>query len=247
MMTNLKERKTEFRVLTNRRIGKGMKEVFGRPTGAKFSRRRFTEDEAKEIVARLKKRGQKALAQRVAPRDYKVLVQRRNKKGMREVRARPDRRGSLRRRFTYEEARQIVYSLNRRGRLARTQKVVNPRQVEDDLIKKWLRGDLDFDRELMVRLAKTARDTKAVMHVNYGKRTYAEQAALYRKYGPGRAARPGTSRHETGLAADVVFHAARWRNIGASDSARAAMKRYGLCLPVAGEPWHVEKGNIFRA
>lgn len=246
MAKELKERKREFRVLVNRKVGKGWREVVRRPKGSLLPRRRFTEEEAKETVSILKKRGRKSIAQRVAPRDYKVLVQRRDGKGMREVVSRPDNRG-FRRRFTYEEARQIVVDLRTQGRNARGQKVLSPKQKDDLLIKKWLRGDLDFDRDTMVRLAKTARDTRAVMHVNYGKRTYAEQAALYRKYGPGRAARPGTSRHETGMAADVVFHKARWRNIGASSKARAAMRKNGLCLPVRGEQWHVERGNTWRA
>lgn len=240
-MTALKEHKREFRVVVPRRFRKGWREIRTRPPGSRLPRKRFTESEAKAIVDRLKKRGKKAVAQRVAPRNHKVLVQKRIGRGMREVVWRG------RRRFTHEQARQLVYDLKQKGRHARLQKVLTAKQRDDILIKKWLRGDLDFDRDLMVRLAKVARDTGAVLHVNYGKRTYAEQAALYAKYGPGRAAKPGTSRHETGKAADVVFNARRWKNIGASPKARRMMKKHGLCLPVPRETWHVERGTTFRA
>ena len=174
-------------------------------------------------------------------RNYRVLVQRRDKKGMREV------IWKARRRFTIYEARKIVAMLKKRKRVVRMQKVLTGKQKNDLLIRKWLRGDLDFDRDTMVRLAKAARDGKAVLHVNYGKRTRAEQQALWDKYGPPRAARPGTSRHETGLAADVVFSKARWRNVGDSRAMRAALKKHGLSLPVSNEKWHVEKGTTWRA
>jgi len=176
-----------------------------------------------------------------ASRNYKVLVQKRNKRGMREVVWRG------RRRFTRSQARRLVTKLRKRGRRVRSQRVLTSTQKNDLLIRKWLRGDLDFSRDTMVRLAKTARDGKAVLHVNYGKRSRAEQTVLWNKYGPPRAARPGTSRHETGLAADVVFERARWRNIGDSPAMRAAMKKNGLCLPVPNEKWHIEKGTTFRA
>jgi len=173
-------------------------------------------------------------------RDHRVLVQRRDGKGMREV------VNGGRRRFTKARAQAIAATLKKRGRNARIQKVLTPKQKNDLLIKKWLRGDLDFDRKLMVRLARAARDSRTVLHVNYGKRTYAEQTYLWNKYGPPRAARPGTSRHETGLAADVVTRLTR-RNVGSVASVRAAMKKHGVCLPVPGEPWHVELGTTWRA
>lgn len=46
-------------------------------------------------------------------------------------------------------------------------------------------------------------------YVTYGFRTYAEQLALYRKYQAGgpKAAPPGQSAHEFGLAVDVVLDA----------------------------------------
>lgn len=173
-------------------------------------------------------------------RNYKVLVQRLDGKGMRPVLWRG------RRRFTLAEAKKVVGILEKKGRNARLQKVLTEKQKNDLLIRKWLRGDLDFDRRLMVSLAKVARDSKNVIQVNYGKRTYAEQLYLWNKYGPPRAARPGTSRHETGLAADCVTFVTK-ANVGNVKRIRAAMKKHGLCLPVPGEPWHVERGNTWRA
>ena len=124
--------------------------------------------------------------------------------------------------------------------------MLTAKQANDLLIRRWLSGDLDFDRKIMVKLAKVARDSKTKIHVNYGKRTYAEQLYLWNKYGSPRAARPGTSRHETGLAADCVTKLTR-RNIGNVASIRAAMKKHGLCLPVPNEPWHVELGTTWRS
>ena len=72
-----------------------------------------------------------------------------------------------------------------------------------------------------------------------GLRTRAEQAVLYQRYlnGTGNlAARPGTSRHETGDAADLVPSTAR-------DTHGALARRFGLHFPVPGEPWHVELIN----
>jgi hypothetical protein len=113
----------------------------------------------------------------------------------------------------------------------------------------WLKGDTDCDPELLRRLALVARDAKRPLFVNYGKRTYAEQKELYDKYGSPRAAKPGTSPHESGRAADVVLGANHAIDIGDLPECRTAMKKRGLCLPVPGEPWHVEidRGQGWRA
>ncbi len=69
-----------------------------------------------------------------------------------------------------------------------------------------------------------------------GYRTYAEQASLYRRYGPGRAARPGYSNHQMGLSADIAgvggynTRAYRWL--------RANAGRFGFVNDVRGEYWH---------
>ena len=173
-------------------------------------------------------------------RNYQVLVRRRNLKGWRTI-------SFLgRTRFTRARAEGIAKLLKKRGRAAKLHKVIDAKTANDHLIKDWLSGDLDFDRLLMVKLARAAHDSNTPFYVNYGKRTYQEQLALWNRYGPPRAARPGTSRHETGLAADVVTKKGG-KNIGQVDAVRKALKKHGLCLPVPNEPWHVEKGNTWRS
>lgn len=71
-----------------------------------------------------------------------------------------------------------------------------------------------------------------------GYRSFAEQAALYAKYGPGRAAPPGSSNHEYGLAID------HGPNSTASDRARAG--EFGLVYRMSHEPWHVEVAGLNR-
>lgn len=69
-----------------------------------------------------------------------------------------------------------------------------------------------------------------------GYRTYSEQAALYRRYGSGRAARPGYSNHQMGLSADISgvngynTRAYRWLQANAG--------KYGFVNDVRGEYWH---------
>jgi len=174
-------------------------------------------------------------------RNYKVLVRKRRLKGWRVVSYRGRKRVSKKR------AKALVAKYKKRGRRVKIQKIRTRKTINNDLINKWLRGDLDFDRDMMIRLAKAARDMNHVLYVNYGKRSYSEQKALWDKYGPPRAARPGTSRHETGLAADVISNRYRYLNLGSIRGAREALKKHGLCLPVPNEPWHTEKGSTFRA
>lgn len=73
--------------------------------------------------------------------------------------------------------------------------------------------------------------------VNSGARSYAQQAAEYKK-DPTKAAPPGGSMHEFGLAIDV-------------DSATlnemeklGLMRKYGFTRPVGKEPWHMEPAGI---
>jgi len=76
------------------------------------------------------------------------------------------------------------------------------------------------------------------IQVNDGFRTRAMQEALFKKYGPGRAAKPGHSRHETGLAIDIQSAtAAKLEKLG-------LMKKYGFTRPVGQEPWHLEPAGI---
>ena len=121
-------------------------------------------------------------------------------------------------------------------------KKLNPR----DWWKQHVLGDTGCNRELLCGLANVAKDLKITIYVRSGNRTYDEQAALYRKYGPGRAARPGTSNHEGGRAADCAVGTNRdGRDLGEHPGAREALRRRGLCLPVNKEDWHVERGSTW--
>lgn len=79
--------------------------------------------------------------------------------------------------------------------------------------------------------------TGKTVQMNEGLRTFEEQAALRRKYG-NRAAKPGTSLHESGLAIDIPrVTAAELEKLG-------LMRKYGFTRPVGGEPWHLEPAGI---
>lgn len=71
-----------------------------------------------------------------------------------------------------------------------------------------------------------------------GRRSYAEQTVLWLQYlgGGNLAARPGTSNHERGLAADlrIVDPAVSWPEV------HAAAGEVGLRFPIGSEDWHVE-------
>lgn len=69
-----------------------------------------------------------------------------------------------------------------------------------------------------------------------GYRSHQEQQALYDKYGPGRAAKPGTSNHEKGMAVDFANTPGAYKWLAQNAS------RFGLKTNTqAGgwEPWHV--------
>ncbi len=103
-------------------------------------------------------------------------------------------------------------------------------------------------KRLRIRLAKAARHHGEVWHINSGYRTYAEQVVLYEKYlhhNGNLAAKPGTSNHGRGAAADVS--APDKTPVGENVNRRKTLKKLGLCLPVKGEKWHVEIGNKWRA
>ena len=108
--------------------------------------------------------------------------------------------------------------------------------------------------KLARKLNKLAKRRKRYMFVNEGWRTHARQWVLWNAYQSGTgnlAAYPGTSNHEGGWAADMsVFLYGRdsyRQNVGEDDKTRSLMKKMGICLPVGGETWHCELGQIFRA
>ncbi len=85
-------------------------------------------------------------------------------------------------------------------------------------------------------LLAAARRAGFGLSTTSGFRSMASQQALYRKYGPGRAARPGYSDHQMGMAIDIGgiggygTRAFRWMKANAG--------RYGFVNNVRGEPWH---------
>ena len=84
------------------------------------------------------------------------------------------------------------------------------------------------------------RETGKDIRVNSGYRSYEKQLALFNKYGPGRAARPGSSPHEYGLAFDL-------NTSDANDLDKLGLlKQFGFSRPALksmGEAWHIELDN----
>lgn len=103
-----------------------------------------------------------------------------------------------------------------------------------------LRGDLDADNDVLVALNNVARDLGENINVVSGGRTRAEQQFLYDLYLAGKgnlAAKPGTSRHETGRAVDAYI---RGVALGAFKGGKRTADKHGMSFPVPGEDWHAE-------
>lgn len=76
--------------------------------------------------------------------------------------------------------------------------------------------------------------------INSANRTYAKQAELYRRYGPRRAAPPGRSKHESGVAIDINSpDAQRMIQLG-------LFEKYGFYRPYTSETWHIEPTEASR-
>lgn len=108
-------------------------------------------------------------------------------------------------------------------------------------VGKWVEGDIEgLNQDLLNRLAKVGEKLGKKLNIKSGFRSREEQEVLYQKYlnGTGNlAAKPGSSKHETGNAADVNVGGTSLANVpGAKDIAA----ELGLGFPVPGEPWHVE-------
>jgi hypothetical protein len=92
---------------------------------------------------------------------------------------------------------------------------------------------LRFVEPFMSRLVRLAKLSGEPIMVNSGFRTRAEQEASYADYlaGGTLAAKPGTSNHEYGRAADLEL----------TEKQTALLSKVGLSnTVVGGEPWHVE-------
>lgn len=89
-------------------------------------------------------------------------------------------------------------------------------------------------RELFTGMAKEYNAlTGKTIPVNEAFRSYDDQAALYAKM-PGKAAKPGNSTHEFGLALDINSKEAdELDKLG-------LMRKYGFTRPIGGEKWHIE-------
>lgn len=82
-----------------------------------------------------------------------------------------------------------------------------------------------------------AEKTGKTVRVNDGFRTFEEQKALHEK-DPKKAAAPGRSLHESGLAIDIDSAVAdEMEKMG-------LMRKYGFTRPIGGEPWHLEPSGI---
>jgi hypothetical protein len=112
----------------------------------------------------------------------------------------------------------------------------------------FLIGDRDCNASLLRKLNAVGEDLGKVIRIRSGRRSLAEQMALYNQNmqspgvpKPGRplTAYPNASApHTRGVAADCGIDGC---DIGDYPGASAALRRHGLGLPVAGEDWHVEE------
>jgi len=100
-----------------------------------------------------------------------------------------------------------------------------------------LSGDLDSNPELLRRLDALAASRREHFTITSGLRTLAEQERLWSGRGsnPYPVARPGTSRHETGRAADVTIGGRAIQDV----IPRSVLVAAGLS-PLAGDAVHVE-------
>ena len=93
-------------------------------------------------------------------------------------------------------------------------------------------------RDLFTGMAKEYHTlTGKTIPVNEAFRSYEDQAALYAKM-PGKAAKPGNSTHEFGLALDINSAAANELD------KLGLMRKYGFTRPIGGETWHVEPAGV---
>lgn len=91
-------------------------------------------------------------------------------------------------------------------------------------------------------LAGLLNEANGAVWIGNAWRSTKEQERLYDRWirkvpGQARAAKPGTSNHEYGLASDIV---------GDKRLAARLAPKYGLHFPVTGEDWHIEKKGVNR-
>ena len=89
-------------------------------------------------------------------------------------------------------------------------------------------------RELFTGMAKEYHAlTGKNIPVNEAFRSFEDQAALYKKM-PGKAAKPGNSTHEYGLAVDINS------DVSQELDKMGLLRKYGFTTSVGGEKWHLE-------
>lgn len=89
-------------------------------------------------------------------------------------------------------------------------------------------------RELFTGMAKEYHSlTGKNIPLNEAFRSYEDQAALYEKM-PGKAAKPGNSTHEAGLAVDIASATSQELD------KMGLLRKYGFSTSVGGEKWHLE-------
>lgn len=95
----------------------------------------------------------------------------------------------------------------------------------------------EVKRLFLAMAEEYGEQTSQSIQVNRGFATRDEQAAQYNK-DPRKAAPPGSSLHEFGLAIDInSVDANRLEKLG-------LMRKYGFTRPVGGETWHIEPAGI---
>lgn len=113
-----------------------------------------------------------------------------------------------------------------------------PLSAED---KKWLTGDTQgMDPKLAGALAQIGQRLGKKLDIRSGFRSRQEQEVLYQKYlnGTGNlAAKPGSSNHESGNAADVYIDGVA---LNSHPEAQKVAAQLGVTFPVPGEPWHAQ-------
>ena len=108
------------------------------------------------------------------------------------------------------------------------------------MLDDYARPDVDvtFQEPFASRLLKLPEFFAGRLVILSGRRSYGEQRVLWERYlaGGNLAARPGTSNHERGVAADLerTDPALSWAEV------HAAGNRVGIWFPIIGENWHAE-------
>lgn len=95
----------------------------------------------------------------------------------------------------------------------------------------------EMNKNLLALIDEYGTTTGKTTFINSGFRTFAQQKEQWDK-NPSKAAKPGTSMHEFGLAVDIPS-----RTLNDMDSL-GLLRKYGFTRPVANEPWHLEPAGI---